>query len=243
MKKSKSPSNAFAEIVEGFPESTLVVSIGLYHLYRPEITRERSVFGEWTTLRTQSAHPALVLRFDDEGEMAASSAMQFGDIEGEVSIPALLSYLYRHGQEVIAKNEDEFGDEYSRIMDVVFENFPLEDFMNVTVDFTEMSHNAMLILSGPGNAVLKEQLAEAEAALIANGTKIDPFFMNEATDLSGPYLNNETVLRMERLLQHCRDLIPRDPDNAVSHYMHNLATIITTGQPPEAIQLASAKLK
>ncbi len=161
---TKTTSYSLPKILREGERAIFLIAIGLHDLYRPVISEEGSHLGSWVKLASTTDEPRLELRLNDDGEFAASSGRQFGPFSGEVSIPALLTFLHSHGQKVQQEGQDVFDGAYEEIVDVIFSRLSLEEFEDVTIDFTEMSYNATLILGGPGNSVLKRCLAEAEQA-------------------------------------------------------------------------------
>jgi hypothetical protein len=225
----------FPELIRNSEEAIKLVVIGLQEKYRPVITDEKAPYGSYFSMRS-TRNGNLTLNFNEDGEFSASSDHQIGGIPGEVSIPALLSSLYEADMAARDLGAAVDYDTYDNILDHLFFFGPAFDVLSeCSVDFTEMTYNAIVCLGGPGMTMFFKHISELEAALIESGKLVKSLMATNDGGLLVVPFNNDTVLAVETLLSHCRDVVPREPDNAISHCFSALAEISTTQRLPGSI--------
>lgn len=225
----------FSELNQNSGESIKLVVIGLQEKYQPIITEKTTRFGSYFSIQS-TINGNLILNFNEDGEFSVCSDHQIGGISGEVSIPALLSSLYETGKVARDAGKAVHHDAYDNILDHLFFFGPAFDALSAcTVDFTEMTYNAVVCLGGPGMTLFFKHIHALEAALIESGKLEQSLLAANGAELLMVPLDNATVSAVETLLSHCREVVPREPDNVISHCFSSLAEIVTTQRLPKTI--------
>jgi hypothetical protein len=228
---------SFSEIAEGLKHEYVKIVIGLNETYRPQIVEESSAHGTWTSFVSTTEAERLVLKFNDKLEFCAQSDRQFGSRPGEVSIPDLLVHLHYLGQVAQYQGRKTDGKALSDLsQEFAFHGPSFYLLHQCGVEFTEASYNAILAVGPENGQELLKRLAAAEAILNEQGVLHQEFFVKHSPQREYTPLDSEFVIAMERVLDHCRHLLPRNPDESLNHYYHNLPEIMTTRRPPLVVQ-------
>ncbi len=227
----------FSEIVQGLKEEYRRIVVGLIETYRPMIIDEHSALGSWKSFVSTTEGDRLVLKFNDALEFCAQSDRQFGSRPGEVSIPDLLAHLHYRGQIADYEGRQIDGQALAEASSV-FAFFGPSIYLlhQCGVEFTEASYNAILAIGSEDGSELMQRLSDAEAILREQRVLEREFFTYLPKQREYEPLNSEFVIAMERILDHCRDFLPRNPDESLNHYYHNLPEIMATGMPPQVVQ-------
>lgn len=227
----------FSEIAQGLKQEYRRIVVGLSETYRPMIVDEHSDLGSWTSLVSTTEGERLVLKFNDELEFCAQSDRQFGSRPSAVSIPDLLAHLHYEGQ--VAEYEGRHID--GRVLSAISAKFAFFGpsiylLHQCGVEFTEASYNAILAIGSKDGRELMTKFADAESILSEKGVLEQDFFAKLPKQREYEPFDSGFVTAMERILDHCRDLLPRNPDESLNHYYHNLPEVMATRMPPQVVQ-------